>query len=109
MNSFKPSLWPLFLVSAASVGFEVQLTRYFAIASWSEYGYWVISIVMVGFAAGGVLLSLLKDFFEARASWFLFQIPDCLMAAAAFGCYAITFVPFTPLEYQNPDLWFGQL
>ena len=44
----------LFLVSAASIGFETQMTRYFAIASWSEYGYWVISIAMVGYSASGV-------------------------------------------------------
>lgn len=29
-------LLPLFLVSLAAVGFEIALTRYFAIASWSE-------------------------------------------------------------------------
>ena len=44
------SLVPLFLVSLAAVGYETALTRYFAVAKWSEYGYWVISIVMVGFA-----------------------------------------------------------
>ncbi len=109
MNLFKSPLWPLFLVSAASVGFEVELTRYFAIASWSEYGYWVISIVMVGFAAGGVLLSLLKDFFEEWAPRFLFWIPILLMAAGALGFYAATLVPFNPLGFQNPDLWFDQL
>ena len=43
--------WPLFLVSGAAVGFEIALTRYFAVAKWSEYGYWVISIVMAGFRA----------------------------------------------------------
>jgi hypothetical protein len=29
---------PLFLVSAAAVGLETALTRYFAVASWSDYG-----------------------------------------------------------------------
>ena len=47
-------LLPLFLVSLAAVGYETALTRYFAVAKWSEYGYWVISIVMVGFALSGV-------------------------------------------------------
>ena len=42
---------PLFLVSLAAVGYEIALTRYFAVAKWSEYGYWVISIVMVGLRA----------------------------------------------------------
>ena len=50
-----PQLLPLFLVSMASVGYEIALTRWFSIVSWSEYGYWVISITMVGIAASGVL------------------------------------------------------
>ncbi len=50
MNASRARLLPLFLVSAAAVGYEIALTRYFAVAKWSEYGYWVISIVMVGFA-----------------------------------------------------------
>ena len=46
----RTALVPLFLVSLAAVGYETALTRYFAVAKWSEYGYWVISIVMAGFA-----------------------------------------------------------
>jgi hypothetical protein len=102
-------LTPLFLVSAAAVGFEIALTRYFAIASWSEYGYWVISITMVGFAVSGVVLSLFKDFFAQRAPWLLFAAPLLLLVAAAGGYYAATGVPFNPLEFQNPDQWGAQL
>ena len=40
------ALLPLFLLSAAAVGVEIALTRFFAVASFSEYGYWVISIAM---------------------------------------------------------------
>ena len=61
-----PRQLPLFLVSLASVGYEIALTRWFAIVSWSEYGYWVISITMVGIAASGVVLSLAKDLLLAR-------------------------------------------
>jgi hypothetical protein len=102
-------LIPLFLVSAAAVGFEIALTRFFAIASWSEYGYWVISITMVGFAVSGVVLSLFDAFFLRRASRLLFAVPPALMIAAAFGFYATTVIPFNPLEFQNPDQWFDQL
>lgn len=102
-------LLPLFLVSAAAVGFEIALTRYFAIASWSEYGYWVISITMVGFAVSGVVLSLFKDFFVRHAAALLFFSPLALIAAAAFGYYVTTVVPFNPLEFQNPDQWGAQL
>jgi len=102
-------LAPLFLISAAAVGFEIALTRYFSIASWSEYGYWIISITMVGFAVSGVVLSLFKEFFAHRARQLLFVSPLLLMVTAAGGYYFATVVPFNPLEFQNPDLWFDQL
>jgi spermidine synthase len=99
----------LFLVSAAAVGFEIALTRFFAIASWSEYGYWVISITMVGFAVSGVVLSLFKDFFLRRAPTLLFATPAALIVTAAAGYWLTTAVPFNPLEFQNPDQWGAQL
>jgi len=102
-------LLPLFFVSAAAVGFEIALTRYFAIASWSEYGYWVISITMVGFAVSGVVLSLFKDTFERHAETLLFAAPLALLVAAVSGFHLATVVPFNPLEFQNPDAWFDQL
>ena len=102
-------LAPLFLISAAAVGFEIALTRYFSIASWSEYGYWIISITMVGFAVSGVVLSLFKEFFAHRARLLLFLSPLLLMVTASGGYYFTTVVPFNPLEFQNPDLWFDQL
>lgn len=102
-------LAPLALVSLSAIGFEIALTRYFAIASWSEYGYWVISITMVGFAASGVVLSLFRDFFTQRREEFLFAIPPLLIATAAGGFYFTTINPFNPLEFHNPDLWLDQV
>jgi hypothetical protein len=109
MLKLRAPLLPLFLISLAAVGFEISLTRYFAIASWSEYGYWVISITMVGFAVSGVVLSLFKDFFARTAEPLLFAMPLALMVTAALGFYFTTLNPFNPLEFQNPDLWFDQL
>lgn len=102
-------LAPLFLVSAAAVGFEIALTRFFAIASWSEYGYWVISITMVGFAVSGVVLSLFKDFFVRHSARLLFLTPLLLLVTAAGGYYVTIGVPFNPLEFQNPGQWGEQL
>jgi hypothetical protein len=101
-------LGALFAVSAASIGFEIMLTRYFAIASWSEYGYWVISITMAGYSASGVVLSLFRDFFFRHAHRFFFFIPLVLPPLACLGFYLVTVNPFNPLELQNMDLWMGQ-
>lgn len=103
------SLFALFLVSAGALGFEVQLTRYFAIASWSEYGYWIISIVMVGLSLSGVALSLLKDLFVKRGASLLALIPGLLMLSAVLGYWGVTLISFNPLEFQNHELWQGQL
>lgn len=99
----------LFWVSAGTIGYEISITRYFAIASWSEYGYWVISIAMVGFAISGVILSLFSDFFLRRWQQLLFAIPPLLLLLSTLGFHLSAINPFNPLEFQNPDAWFEQL
>ncbi|MBI4082470.1 MAG: hypothetical protein HY423_07655 [Candidatus Lambdaproteobacteria bacterium] len=103
------ALFPLFTVSLVAIGFEISLTRYFAIANWSEYGYWVISITMVGFAASGVVLSLFKDVFMRREALLIHATPVLLMVSGAIGFHFVTLNPFNPLELQNALLWADQV
>ncbi len=105
----RATLAALFLVSAGTIGYEIAITRYFAVASWSEYGYWVISIAMVGFAASGVVLSLFSSFFQRHWRALLDGIPPALLALSALGFYLTAINPFNPLEFQNPDAWVDQL
>ncbi len=103
------SLWPLFLISAAAVGYEIALTRYFAVAKWSEYGYWVISIVMAGFALSGVVVALARDAMVRRGDAWLVWLPAPLIATAAFGFWATAVNPFNPLQLQNAATTLPQL
>ncbi len=103
------NLIALFLVSLATVGYETALTRYFAVAKWSEYGYWVISIVMVGFALSGVVLALWRDLLARRAPVVLAALPAVLVLSAAVGYHFTTTNPFNPLQLQNPVTWQPQL
>ncbi len=103
------NLASLFLVSLAAVGYETALTRYFAVAKWSEYGYWVISIVMVGFALSGVVLALWRDAFFRRAGVLMALLPAALVVTAAAGYRLTTTNPFNPLQLQNPVTWQPQL
>ena len=105
----RAALLPLFLVSLAAVGYETALTRYFAVAKWSEYGYWVISIVMVGFALSGVVLALFRDAFARNGETLLAALPALLVATAAVGFHFTTTNPFNPLQLQNLATWAGQL
>ncbi|HEX3916373.1 MAG TPA: hypothetical protein VHW60_03470 [Caulobacteraceae bacterium] len=91
----------LFLVSAASVGYEIALTRYFAVAKWSEYGYWVISIVMVGLALSGVAVALFRDHLVKWGAGLQAFLPAALVIAGGGGYFLATRNPFNPLELQN--------
>ncbi len=102
-------LAPLFLISGAAVGFETALTRYFAVAKWSEYGYWVISIVMVGFAFSGVTVALARPWAMRHARALLAWLPVALVAAAAGGYWATTANPFNPLQLQNAATYSSQI
>ena len=100
---------PLFLVSFSAVGYEIALTRFFAVTAWSEYGYWVISIVMAGFALSGVALALARDAAARRGVGLLASLPAALVLAAGLG-YRVTLAnPFNPLQLQNQVTWAGQL
>ncbi len=99
----------LFLVSAGAVGFEIALTRYFAVATWSEYGYWVISIVLAGFAFSGVALAVAREWFGRHAALWLAVLPPLLVLCAAGGYWAATVNPFNPLQLQNQATLGAQL
>ena len=103
------ALAPLFLVSMATVGFEIALTRYFAVAKWSEYGYWVISIVLAGFALSGVVLALAREQIARHAALLLDALPALLILAAAIGFHVVTGNPFNPLQLQNGATFWPQL
>ena len=102
-------LLPLFLISGAAVGYETALTRYFAVAKWSEYGYWVISIVMVGFAFSGVTMALAREAFVRRAAALLAWLPVALIVTAAAGYWATVANPFNPLQLQNAATYAPQI
>jgi hypothetical protein len=99
----------LFLVSFGAVAFEIALTRYFAVAKWSEYGYWVISIVLAGFAFSGVAMAVARDFFVRHAARIFAVLPPLLVLSAAAGYWLATVNPFNPLQLQNQATLAAQL
>ncbi len=99
----------LFLVSFSAVAYEIALTRFFAVAEWSEYGYWVISIVMAGFALSGVALALAREAAARHGARLLACLPPALVLAAGLGFRATVANPFNPLQLQNQVTWAGQL
>lgn len=105
----RAALMPLFLIALGVVGIENALTRYFAVAKWSEYGYWIISIVMAGFALSGVFVALFRDTVAKSGVVLRAILPAAMILAAAFGFQMVTANPFNPLQLQNPTTWPDQV
>jgi hypothetical protein len=105
----RDTLVPLFLVSLSALGFEIALTRYFAVAGWSEYGYWVISITMAGFALSGVVLAMARDAVGRHSAALTAALPATLILAAGLGFHFTATNPFNPLQLQNRVTWTTQL
>jgi hypothetical protein len=101
-------LFPLLLICFASIGYEIALTRFFALSSWSEYGYWVISLAMLGLAASGTVAALAARPLLRLGQTMLVLLPILAMVGATVGWHWTSLVPFNPLELQNRQLWSAQ-
>jgi hypothetical protein len=99
----------LFLVSLFGLSFETFLSRYFALALFSDYSYWVISLALLGYSFGGVLLTLARDHFFKHHEKYLLLIPPLLLAAAIMAFAMLRGNPFNPLQLQNDVLWKSQI
>jgi hypothetical protein len=84
----------LFLLSAATLTFEVNLTRIFSVAQFYHFAFMIVSLALLGFGASGTFLALFPRLRErdpgkalARLGWGF--------ALTAIGSYALTlYVPF---------------
>jgi hypothetical protein len=53
------TLWlSLFLLSAATLAFEINLTRLFSVAQFYHFAFMIVSIALLGFGASGTALSI---------------------------------------------------
>jgi spermidine synthase len=81
----------LFLLSAATLIFEINLTRIFSVAQFYHFAFMVVSLALLGFGASGIFLT-----FSRRADR-LESLPysGWGFALSAIGSYALTlYVPF---------------
>jgi hypothetical protein len=90
----------LFLLSAASLAFEINLTRIFSVAQFYHFAFMVVSLALLGFGASGTFLSLfprLKEGAQSRLGpgtgtlvWLSWGF-----SLTAVGSYVLTlYVPF---------------
>jgi len=84
----------LFLLSAATLTFEVNLTRIFSVAQFYHFAFMIVSLALLGFGASGTFLTLFPRLKERDAARTL-GLLSWGFALTAIGSYAlILYIPF---------------
>lgn len=96
MRNKEPKIPPvIFLVSLASLAFEVLLTRIFSITLWYHFAFMVISIAMLGFTASGTILALYPGLKRLdRIGWYTLALGVAMPA----GFLLANLVAFDPVR-----------
>ncbi len=90
-------LLSIFVISAATIAYEILLMRLFSIIQWHHYAYFVISLALLGFGASGTYLSLAQSWLRSRFEM-AFAGSASLFGVFALGSFSLAQrVPFNPL------------
>jgi spermidine synthase len=82
------------LLSAATIVFEIALTRVFSVAQWYHFAFMTVSLALLGFGASGSFLALFPRMVKRDLNTLLFNL--CLLCATSILCgYLVSnHVPF---------------
>ncbi len=103
-------LYPaIFLLSAAGMAYQMALMRIFAIAQWHHFAYMIISIAMLGFAAGGTIGTFLRAKY-AGAESNVIAGAAFLLCLSFILCYAFSQkIPFETYQLISQPKQIGYL
>ncbi len=99
MNKAKHFSWHsvgLFLISAASLCFEINLTRLFSVGQFYHFAFMVVSIALLGYSASGTFLALKR---KPRTKSLLRDLP--WLAGAASLCMLGAFFLINQLPFDS--------
>lgn len=89
--------WGIVMISAASLAYEIVLTRLFAVQQFYHFAFVVISIATMGFAASGLLLSIRRvqtaPYLLALAFSLTVLLAYIIINALPFDSYSIAWDP----------------
>ena len=95
----------LVLLSAATLAFEVNLTRIFSVSQFYHFAFMTVSLALLGFGASGTLLSLVPKL--ARRPTRTSALLSWGFALTAVGSYGLTLLlPFDSFRVAlDPEQW----
>jgi spermidine synthase len=88
----------IFALSAATLIFEISLTRVFSVAQWYHFAFMTVSLALLGFGASGTLLTLFPQLFRRDLTRLLATL--CLVfSISVVGSYLISdHIPFDSFQ-----------
>lgn len=95
----------VFFSSFATLAFEITLTRIFSISLWYHFAFMVVSIAMLGFGAGGTLVSV----YPALKKLSNMPVYGVLLGLnITLGYLLSNLIPFDPvrMSWDTAQLWY---
>jgi hypothetical protein len=89
----------LFLLSMATLTFELLLTRIFSVTLWNNYAFVAVSLAMFGLTAGAVFVHVLPNIFRPERTW-----AHASASSLLTGIWAIASLEFHRSIRVPPDL-----
>jgi hypothetical protein len=84
----------IFLLSSASLSYEINFTRLFSVTQFYHFAFLIVSLAMLGFGTSGAVLALLPKTFRKDIG-FLLTIISFLTAISFLSAYLLTnYLPF---------------
>lgn len=95
----------VFLISLATLMFEILLTRVFSVTMWHHFAFMAVSLAMFGTTAGAGAVFLAPRYFEAHRATFQMGVSSLLFAASTVGSVLIlTGTRFVPeISWESLD------
>lgn len=92
----KPGPWSsLFLLSAATLTFEITLTRLFSVAQFYHFAFMIVSVALLGFGASGAALTIFPSLQRGEARQ---RLRDWSLACAASLLFAYLLTNWLPFD-----------
>lgn len=95
----------LFVISAATLGFEILLTRVFAIVLFASHSFVAISLAMLGTGAGALAAHILGGKTRSESHKLLMlALFGALVLIAVWVCLSVEFVPQEVIDADTGEL-----
>ena len=101
------ALISLFLLSASTLAFEINLTRLFSMAQFYHFAFMIVSIALLGFGASGTALALFPALQNAAPTQRLSQLGFAMGVSILIAYLLTNWLPFDSfsIAWDSRQVW----